>query len=273
MSDLERALRRTGGVARMTSLQAAGHSRHRLRRALEDGRLVRVRRNWVALPRADRELVAAARAGVVLSCVTGARRAGLWVPGHAGLHVAAEPHGASPSIDAVVHWVAPLVPRHPDALLDPLENALALVAGCLPFESALIVWESALQKGLASREALSLLPLPGRARALLGVATPFSDSGLETLFLTRLAWLRVRIVPQAWIEGHRVDFLIGDRLVVQIDGDHHVGEQRASDNAHDAALMLRGYRVIRLGYRQIVDDRPGVQDLIARAVAQRLHAR
>ncbi|MBM7504847.1 endonuclease domain-containing protein [Agromyces aurantiacus] len=110
-------------------------------------------------------------------------------------------------------------------------------------------------------------------RRALDAATPYSDSGLETLLRTRLRWLDVRILAQAWIEGHRVDFLIGERLVVQIDGGHHVGGQRVADNAHDAALLVRGYQVIRVGYRQVVEDWPAVQEVITRAVAQGLHRR
>ncbi|MGR2751692.1 endonuclease domain-containing protein [Agromyces arachidis] len=154
-----------------------------------------------------------------------------------------------------------------------MENALALVAGCQPFERALAVWESALHKRVVSREVLARLPLGPQARRLLESALPFSDSGLETLVRTRLGWLRVRILAQAWIEGHRVDFLIADRLVLQIDGGHHVGGQRVEDNAHDAALMVRGYHVVRVGYRQVVDEWPSVQDVITRAIAQGLHLR
>lgn len=273
MADLERTLRRYDGVARVTTLQTAGHSRHHLRCALEEGRLLRVRRNWVALPGSDPLLVAAARAGVVISCVTEAKRLGLWVLDEPALHVAAGRHDAVPSIDAHVHWSKPLVPRHPDALRDSIENALALVAACQPYERALVVWESALRMRLVDRDVLSRLPLGPHARRLLEASGAFSDSGLESLVLTRLRWLRVRIVPQAWIAGHRVDFLIGDRLVVQVDGGHHVGAQRESDNAHDAELVLRGFCVIRVGYRQVVDDWPTVQDRIARAVAQGLHRR
>lgn len=76
---------------------------------------------------------------------------------------------------------------------------------------------------------------------------------------------------QAWIAGHRVDLLIGDRLVLQIDGGHHVGTQREQDIAHDAALMLLGYHVIRVGYGQVIERWHEVQDVIARAIAQGLH--
>jgi very-short-patch-repair endonuclease len=232
-----------------------------------------VRRNWLALPDADGELVAAARAGVVLTCITQARRLGLWVLAHPHVHVAADPHAAVPAIGGTVHWSHPLLPRHPDSLVDPIENVLALVAACQPFEAALTVWESAIRKQVVDLDVLSRLPLRGRARELTLAVNPFADSGLESIVLPRLRWLGIRIVPQAWIEGHRVDFLLGDRLVLQIDGGHHVGEQRVEDNAHDAALLLRGYRVIRVGYRQVIDDWPSVQDAIVRAVGQGLHRR
>ena len=42
--------------------------------------------------------------------------------------------------------------------------------------------------------------------------------------------------------------------MVQIDGGHHVGLQRAEDVAHDAALTLLGYHVIRVTYT--AGDRP-----------------
>lgn len=156
-------------------------------------------------------------------------------------------------------------------LEDGTENTLVAVSQCQPFEHALAVWESALNKGIVDREVLSRLKLPRVARDILEEATPFADSGLETIVPRRLRWLRVRIVHQPWLYGHRVDFLIGDRLVLQVDGGHHVGAQRESDNRHDAELMLRGYHVIRVGYRQVMNDWPSVQQLLMNAVAQGLH--
>jgi len=261
-----------GGVARAASLARAGHSRYRVGVALREEHLIRVRRDWVALPGADPELVAAAREAVVLSCITLARRLGLWVLDEDRCHVAADPRGAGgKSRLARVHWAVPLVPRHPDALVDTIENALVLVATCRPFETALAVCESAIHTGRATREMLARMDVPPAARAVLAATDPFADSGLETLFRTRLRWLRLRIAWQIWIAGHRVDFLIGDRLAVQLDGGHHVGAQRASDVAHDAQLMLLGYHVLRFTYAQIVADWAAVQDTIMRAVAVGLH--
>jgi len=266
------AVESRGGVARVRSLLSAGQSRYAVERAVDDGALVRLRRDWVAVPGADPELRAAARWGVVLSCITQARRIGLWVLHEDRCHVAAAPNaaGRKPTL-ATVHWARPVVPRPPDALEDGLENVLALVAACQPFERALVIWESALQKGLVDLPSLRALELPASARAVLERATPYSDSGLETLFRTRLAWLRLPIRAQIWLHGHRVDLLIGDRLVVQLDGGHHVGPQRASDNSHDAVLLARGYHVLRFTYSQVVDQWPSVQDAVMRAVAAGLH--
>ena len=263
-----------GGVIRRAELVRLGHSHRTIATALTDRVIIAVRRVWIVHPSADPFVVAAARAGVVISCVTRARRLGLWVereaaeshvraPSHAGRVIVAE--------GTRVHRAAPLVPRHPNELEDGIENTLAMVCGCQPFEAALAIVESALNKRLVDKPTLLRLPLRSRAREVIERAVPFSDSGLETYVVPRLRWMKLRVVPQAWIAGHRVDFLIGRRLVLQVDGKHHVGRQRAQDNHHDAVLMQQGYHVIRVGYIQMVEDWPAVQSLIMNAVAQGLH--
>lgn len=267
------AIRALGGVARTATLQARGVSRHDMRCAVDAGYAVRVRQGWIAVPDADRMLVLAAQHGVVLTCVTQAQRLGLWVhEEHPGMHVGAAPGSAGGKPEHMhVHWARPLMPRHPDALEDPIENVLALVADCEPFEQALAVWESALNHGRVQRGILERMPVKTVARELLAQAVPFHDSGLETYLHPRLRWLRLPIRYQIWIAGHRVDTLIGDRLVLQIDGATHTGAQRSEDIRHDAELTLLGYHVIRVGYRQVMEQWHVVQDLIMRAVAQGLH--
>lgn len=262
-----------GGVVRTQRLKELGISRRVLERALATGGLFRVRRGWVAVRGADPVLIAAARAGVVVTCVSQAARLELWVhEAPQEFHVGVAPHSAGARTErAHVHWSKPTVPRHPDALADPIENVLAIVADCEPFEHALATWESALHKGLVTLAGLAEYPWTGAARELLDVANPFADAGTETYLRERLRWLGVRILIQTWIAGHRVDVLLGARLVLQIDGKHHVGAQRSEDIRHDAELRLMGYHVIRVGYQQLIHDWPLVQDLIMRAVALGLH--
>lgn len=265
-------VRGAGGLARTSAVRDAGFRRAAVSAAVAAGRLVSPRRGWIAVPDADRQLVAAARAGVVLTCITSARRLGLWVLAEDRPHVGAPPTASRLDLPrARVHWCSPAVPRPPGALEDGILNTLLIVATCQPHEAALAIWESALNGGLVQKEELARLPLKPAARRLLECAAPYSDSGLESFIVPRLAWMRLPIRPQIWIRGHRVDFLIGDRLALQIDGGHHVGRQRAEDVAHDAALMLLGYHVIRVTYPQVVDRWHEVQDLVMRAVAQGLH--
>lgn len=248
-------------------------SAYSLRRAKERGEIRTVRQGWVALPDADPQVVGAVARGVVLSCVTAAKRHGLWVPEELPLHVAASPKATRITVPSqvVVHWAKPIMPRPPDATVDELVNALALIAQCQPFESALVIWESAMNKGLADAARLRGFDLPASARELLAKARPFADSGLESIFVYRLRWMGLRMLPQAWILDRRVDLLIGERLVVQIDGATHTGAQRTRDIAHDAQLVLHGYYPLRFSYEQVMERWHEVQAVIMEAVAQGKH--
>lgn len=247
-------------------------TRPAIARAVARGDLMRPAVGWVSLPDADPMLTAAASIGVVVSCVTRAARLGCWDAGSRDIHVAARPGRAlKRATTAHVHWAKPVIPRAPGILEDSIENALALVAECRPFEEALAVWESAIRQGLVTLEHLRTLPLRPAALRLVAAVAPFSDSGLESIVVSRLGWLGIPMQQQAWILGHRVDILIGERLIVQIDGGHHVDAQRLKDNAHDARLRLAGYHVIRVGYHQVMHDWPAVQALITGAIARGLH--
>ena len=273
MADLMTELQAQGGVALRTALMKAGVSGYSIECAMAAGLVTRPRRGWVAIPGVDPYLLAAARAGVVITCITRAKRLGLWVRAEDGPHVGAPPSASRLQLKnkkATVHWARPVEPRAPGTLEDSILNTLLIVARCQPHESALAVWESALNLRLVDKAELARLPLVPSVRGLLEEATPFADSGLESIFRTRLQWLSRPIRYQIWIQGHRADFLIGDGLVVQVDGGHHVGAQRAEDVAHDAALMLLGYHVIRVTYVQVIERWHEVQDLVMRAVAQGL---
>lgn len=270
--DIAHLVRRAGGVARTSDIADMGVSVSRISAAVRSGLLERPSRGWIALPDADPALKRAAEAGVVLTCVTAAARHGLWDVHPQQVHVGLAPN-AKPRrrLRAHRHWCRPLVPRRPRDLIDPVENALAIAADCQPYEHALAIWESALHLQAVTLETLRTLPLSPQARRLLDDARPFADAGTESILFARLKWLNIPMQRQAWILGHRVDLLIGDRLVIQIDGGHHVDAQRASDNEHDARLQLAGYHVIRVTYWQLMHDWHTVEALILDAIARGLH--
>ncbi len=262
------------GVARTRELEDAGIKRARITAALNSGACIRPRHGWIARRDADPLLIAAARDGFVLTCVTQAARFGLWVHDQTAerIHVAPRTNRAEHTHPrATVHWAEPLVRRHPHALVDSVQNVLAHAAECVPFEHAIAMWDSALNQRFVTLDGLARLPLSRRARRVLAQTNPFADSGLESYVRQRLRWMRIPLRFQIFIHGHRVDLLIGDRLVLQIDGGTHVGAQREEDIRHDAELRLLGYTVFRFGYAQVMHRWHEVQDLIMRAVAQGLH--
>lgn len=268
--DVTSALRAADGIMRTRALEDQGVGRARLRDLVARGRLIRPQRGWVALPETDRDLLYAAQRGVVLSCMTVVRRQGLWSLERRGpLHVAARsPHSHLGGDGHVIHWGRPVLRRQPHLLVDPVENALAYAASCQPWEEAHAIWESALNTGVVTLESLALLPLGSRARKLLHECTPFSDSGLESYVGRRLRSLGLSVVAQAWLLGHRVDFLIDGWLVLQIDGATHTGEQRDRDNRHDALLLMNGYGSIRVSYREVMFEWPRVQSQVMTVISQ-----
>ena len=264
-----------GGVAHSAEARAAGFTTQTMIEAVRRGRVGRVRRSWLIQPGVDDRIVRAVAAGGRLSCISWAASRGIWVPPHDRLHIAVKPTASRVSGNGViVHWSVGPAPVSRYAVEDPLPNVLLHVAECLPLESALTVWESAVRKGLVSIDMLRRVEwASSRARAVADACTQLSDSGLETIFRVRLQPLGLSIRQQVWIDGHPVDFLIGERFVVQIDGfEHHSSAaDRRRDIAADARLALLGYTVMRFDYQQVMFDWPTVEHTIRTAVTQGLH--
>ena len=279
-SDVTRWVEGAGGIAHRSEVLAAGFSVRLIRDAVASGGLRMVRRAWCVSAGAPGDLRAAASAGGRLTCVSLARRRGWWVPDDISSkhHVHLLPHASSTGIDAdiMVHWTRPLCPVARTDLQAGIEDALGHIAQCLPREDALVVWESAARTEALAPETLRAVPWPAvAARELAGAVTGLSDSGLETLVFAPLRARGISVVQQAKVAGRFVDGLIGDALVVQVDGFafHASSAQRTADVAHDTELRLRGYTVLRFTYRQVVHERAAVQRIIQRALAQRLHLR
>lgn len=268
-------IRARAGVVHTSTVRAAGFSKADMARAVQLGMLRRVRRSWLVTPEADPRRVAAARVSGRTTCITQAELLGLWVPAAAGgVHVAVA--GNAARFDAAgltVHWGRGPAPVAGTAIEDPVLNVLFHVARCLPRASAILVWESALRAGLAAPAVLAAVQWASPApRELAGVASHLSDSGLETRFVHGMRELGVALRQQVWIDGHPVDVLIGDRLVVQLDGfAHHVAADRRRDLAQDARLRLRGYTVLRFDYHQVFFEWPFVYETVVLALAQGLH--
>ncbi|WP_270366002.1 DUF559 domain-containing protein [Microbacterium algeriense] len=66
----------------------------------------------------------------------------------------------------------------------------------------------------------------------------------------------------------RVDFVLGDRLILEADGDENHGSptRRHIDRIRDAAASRLGYETLRFDYAQIVHDWPTVQAAVLGAL-------
>lgn len=278
--DLRTWLDTQGAIAHRDAAAAAGFSRGHVRAAVRSGQVLGIRRSWIATDAAPPDLAAAARASARLACLSAARRRGWWLPPDLpdAVHLHLHPHASSAGIppDAVAHWSRPLAPPARHSLLESVEDALRHVAHCLPPEATRVVWESAVRVERIDPDALRRVQWRSpAASACAAEVRGLSDSGIETLFVVRLGHWGLPVVQQALIAGRRVDVLIGEVLVVQIDGfaHHRTAAQRGADVAHDAELRLRGYTVLRFTYAQVVYDWPAVERAVARAVAAGLHRR
>lgn len=265
------------GIAHSHDVRAAGFTAHAIRVATETGAITRIRRLWLATAAAPRPFRRAATVGGRLACVSAARHHGLWTVDDERLHLAVA-HNASridPG-DALVHWNAGPIAPHRYELVEPIVDALVHVADCRPLDHALATWESAVRTGAVSLAYLERLTLRSRsARRILAVCGELSDSGIESIFVIRLARIGIAVRQQASVEGHRIDGLIGERLVCQIDGYefHKSAAQRRRDIAHDRRLMLLGYTVLRFDYAQIMFEWETVEAQIRAAMGAGAHVR
>lgn len=265
-----------GGIAHRRAAENAGFTLSARRAAVRGGAVRRVRRDWLALDSAPADLLAAAENAGSLTCVSAARRRGWWMPDDApdGIHIRLDPHAASPVTEVTAHWTLRIAPAPGYGLLDSVEDTLAHLAMCLTPESAQIVWNSALKtEDLTPLAVRQVRWRSAQARACAARASNQSDSGLETILVVRLSRWGLPMLQQVVLLGRPVDLLIGERLVVQVDGfaHHSTSAQRSKDVAFDAELVLNGYTVLRFTYAQVVHDWPTVERTIARAIAAGSH--
>jgi very-short-patch-repair endonuclease len=273
-----------GGIAPARDLVAAGIDPDRLRMAVEDRAILRFRKGWYAVFELAPDVIRASRVGGVLTCVSAARHHGLWVPDDDRLHVAVARHSSrlrSPhdhherlrldGPEVVVHWVAERTA--PYELVASIEAAVACIVSCLGTDVGFAVLESARRRRrVGAREVKAIAArLPRAARAVLESAGSLSDTGSESLLALILTRAGIPFRQQVYIQGVGfVDFVIGDRLIVEADSKaHHSDPTR--DRRRDAAASERGYRTLRFMYSQIVYDSPAVLRAIRAAIARGDH--
>ncbi|WP_390280459.1 endonuclease domain-containing protein [Gulosibacter bifidus] len=140
--------------------------------------------------------------------------------------------------------------------VDPLAVALAVTLRQAETVDAVIAVDALRNGGLLESAVIArICERAGlRGRKIWQLSDAGAGSGIETLFRLWLVQHRVRFRTQVPIPGIGiVDFLIGN-VIVEVDGFefHGTSDRFHADRARDLALKARGYRMIRLSYRQVM---------------------
>jgi very-short-patch-repair endonuclease len=253
-------------------LRSRGLRRADIRRALARGELNRLRRGWYCTPAATPDLVTAARAGGRLTCLAALRSHGAWTLESSGAHVrVADGIAVIHQPGVRIHWTAARVGPG----IDSIDEALATAVACVDFRALVVAADSLVNRGLLTPIRLqAVLGVTPRGRRVLAVHDPRAESGIETLVRLALRRHRVRARSQVAIPGvGRVDFLVGDRLVIEADGyDWHGGRlEFERDRERDRELVRRGYIVIRATYHQVMTDLDAVISAALEVIRRREH--
>ena len=274
-----------GGVARTRDIVAQGVRKSDLGRAHAEGLPLRPRVGVYATPSTPRATVEALSHRGRIACVTAGRAYGLWLlddgdqepvhtwidEKHHPMRIAIHPE---PEEGACCAFHRDIAVDEPTLASVGILHCLRQILACRGEEAFFAALESALRQSLVddqARERLKL-SLPAGFRWLVDFARTDADSGLESLVRLRLRRYGLALTPQVAVPGVGVvDFVIGDCLIVEADGDTHDGPSRHRDRVRDAAAMALGFITLRFDYALIVHDWEIVEAAILAAISRNLH--
>lgn len=267
------------GVYSATRLLRAGWRRSDIRRAVSRKRLLALRRGWYAVHGADPEVARAVAAGGTLTCVSALSHHGLWVPpDERTLHVRLPERARGRQAPLGVHFCRPAgdrALRSGFTAVDQLAVTLLAVARCVTSEMFVAVLDSALHRaGLSTSDLAAMLDdAPSRIRRLVE-RCDVAESGTESLVRVRLRSRNVKVRPQVTIPTvGRVDFLVGKRLVIEVDSRAHHTSSVAyrNDRRRDRRLVALGYVVVRLTYEDVLYHWAEVEADLFAIIRTRVH--
>lgn len=270
-------LRELGGVAAHHALVRDDSERNTLRNLVRVGLVQRPARATYALPGAPAALVAAARFGGHVDCVSAVALHGIDL-----IDAPAQTHLAVPVGKSCGRWPRAelaVVRRHRTTLLaqspdhaapvQPLARALARMLSCRPRDEAVEALDAALHRERVTKDEVARhLPAnaPRAVRTALALGDARTDSGIETR--ARLALVDDGLAPLVHVRHTgigEVDFQV-EHVIVECDGfAYHSGRHEyRQDRWRDRELVSRGFVVLRFTFEDVVRD-PGVVPAAVRA--------
>ena len=259
-----------GHVATTRMLVTRGVAAARIRAAVADGRILRLKRGTFACAHVDESLRRAAEMSGALTCVSVLRAAGVWAGHSRALHLQLAPGARSPSEPAVRHWEHPRFEMETPWLAGR-SQALWCAVHCLDEENALAAMESAIHEGFLSVTEVQRIGAlaPRRLQGAVRGMVTNSGSGNETIVRYRLQRVGYRVEAQAFVPGMgHEDLLVEGCVGVDVDGRRwHEGDDRfANDRDRDIHVEGLGRRTLRLRTSHIFETWPHTLTVIDRVV-------
>ncbi|TDD28748.1 DUF559 domain-containing protein [Kribbella turkmenica] len=280
MSEVLDVLQRRAGTATFAELRAVVSGRV-IRTALADGTIRRIAKGVYAVPPATDALAAARAQGGVVSHLSAAVLHGfavLELPGKPHVTVPRGQHRRLSQLDCDLHW-ADGVPS--DGRCTGKLRTVLDCARTLSFPAALTVADSALRLGAVDRSQLLIgataLTGPGsrRARRVAAAADGRAESPLESTLRSLLIEARIEgFEPQVAVRDHgfsaRVDLGHPELLIaLEADSFAHHGTRIAltRDCRRHVNLTIRGWRLLRFSWEDVMFDPAWVVEVIRQAIA------
>ena len=269
--NIEKVMVSLGHLAPRRQLGSLGIGRHIIDRALESGRLHRVRPGWVATMDAGQSEVVAVLAGGRLTGASALHSYGIWSGVDRRVHVQVPPNShrvvhrpftplaafTPPRFAAAsVHtnWVhsAPTPPSMPAWRVGVTDALLQFAHHEIEEELAAAI-ESAVHTRLLVRSQLPQLftRMNRRSASIRWRLTYAAESGMETVFRLRMENEGYAPTQQVWIGRDRVDAVMGGWLVIELDGDEW--HDPKADRQRTNRLIRAGYVVLRFGYSDVFE--------------------
>ncbi|GAB3019748.1 hypothetical protein GCM10011376_28810 [Nocardioides flavus (ex Wang et al. 2016)] len=238
------ALERLGGHASARQLLRLT-TRRRLRKAVERGRLLQPARGRYMVPTAAEARIAGARLTAVV-CLRSAAALHGWElkvqPTSPELMVRRGRKLTAEQRDGVVvRWANLAADQVRDGVTTPLRTVLDC-ARALPFDEALAIADSALRSGLVTREDLDGIDVRGAGAAAVRRVLVHADARAANPFESVLRALCIEAGLAVEPQAHR------------------------RDCARYNLLVVRGWRVLRFTWEQVMHDQAYVRWVLAEVV-------
>ena len=277
--DPRAALDRLGGTASAKQLLRLT-TRRRLRSAVRAGRVEQRTRGRYALPTASD----ARKAATTLTAVVCLRSAAA----HHGWELKTQPskpevmvrRGRTLSVEKrvglAVHWANLAEDQIEAGVTTPLRTIVDC-ARRLPFDEALAIADSALRSGLVTREDLDAIDVRGAGadavRRVIAYADKRSANPFESVLRALCIEAGLVVEPQAALDlgtGEVRPDLVCHVLRVVLEADswtfHATRKAHRRDCARYNLLVIRGWRVLRFTWEQVMHDQAYVRWVLAELV-------